>query len=105
VDRHDKQARMESSMYRQGPFEWVVSVRDETFGGNRLHEHCTRPIAQQVLKDWRQGRAQKLRASAAAAAIGRIGGLSRSPEKIKAVKLNGAKGGRPRNMKEASWKS
>lgn len=34
--------------------------------------------------------------SAAAAALGRLGGLSRSPAKIAAVRENGKKGGRPK---------
>jgi hypothetical protein len=38
----------------------------------------------------------------AASIFGRIGGLSRSPLKAEASRINGAKGGRPKKLKEYS---
>jgi hypothetical protein len=37
-------------------------------------------------------------ASKAAAVLGRLGGLSRSPAKIEAARINGKKGGRPKHV-------
>jgi hypothetical protein len=38
-----------------------------------------------------------------AESIGRLGGRSKSPEKIAAVRRNGAKGGRPKNERTDGW--
>lgn len=40
-----------------------------------------------------------------AQALGRLGGLSKSPKKQEASKLNGKKGGRPRKQNETENKS
>lgn len=97
MDKFDRQARSESSIYRQGP-GWTISLRDEATGYSELTDNLPWPRARQALADWRQARAQQLRDREAASAFGRLGGSARTAAKAVAVRENGLKGGRPKKV-------
>ena len=55
----EKQAKSESSMYRQGS-GWIVSTWDESVRCNQLSPEMPHSNARTVLSDWRTRRAEHL---------------------------------------------
>lgn len=80
--------QLDALVPRTPEYAYLDMVRTNKWAGN-----LSLRDARLILKEWRTGRRNP-----AAVSLGTLGGKSKSRAKIKAAKLNGKKGGRPKKL-------